>query len=164
LVAGPFVAGPAEVLDRAEWVGYSVDLFPVVPADVTDPDLVGPRPDRHPKRVSEAVGDDATLVRIGAARKRVVRHSRAGVWIDALDGAVEGGRVGWSGRRDERGAKVLAAERPSLRTGRRLLTTDPAGRVAARVERTPILAPVREVEARAVAGGDVKSAIGAESE
>src|SRR4029453_376286 len=166
LVTGPLVARPAEVLHRAERVCDLVDLLPVVPADVADPNLVRPGPDRHPKRVSETVGDDAALVRIGAARKRVVWHSRASVGIDAQDGAVERRRVGWGWWwiRVEWGAKILAAEGAAFRARRRLVPADSAGGVATRVTWIAILPPVGEVEARAVAGRDVKSAVGAESE
>ncbi len=152
------VAGPAEVGGgAARRVGDPVDLLPVVHADVADPGFVGARPDRHPERVSQAEGDDPLLVRVAAGRERVAGHAGAGVGIDAKDRAAEAGRV--RGR-----ARVLAAQRASLRRRGGEGGAGFARRVAARVDRVPLLAPVGEVEAGSLAATDVELAVGAEGQ
>ena len=154
LAAGALVAGPAEVLDAGVGrVGDAVDLLPVVPADVADPELVGAGPDREAERVAEAVGDDPARVRVGARRRAGCRAAPA---------PVSGSTrmiVPSSADRVAGGAEVLAAQRAALGGRRRLRAADAAGRVAARVERDARLAVVDEVEARAVAAADVERAV-----
>ena len=152
------VAGPPEVVDggvgdRAE----VVDLLPVVPADVTDPDVVRARADREPEGVAEAVGDDPAGVGVGAEPERVAREGSARGLVDAQHGAVERDRV-------RRRAQVLAPQGAALGRGRCQGAAAVAGRVAAGVERVPVLSPVREVEARAVAAAHVERAVRAERE
>ena len=147
------VARPAEVAHRRRWVGHAVDLLPVVPADLAEPDLVGAGTHGDAERVAEAVGDDPAG--IGIARARVVRQRVAGVRVHAQDGSAEPGGVG--GR-----AHVLGPESTALRGGRRLGAADTRRRVPARVARNPLLPPVGDVVVRALPGADVQRAVGAE--
>src|SRR5207247_5433148 len=73
IVAGlavvPLVARPTEVLDR--YVGgahESIDLFPRVPANVANPQLIRAGPNREPERVAKAVRPDTLGVRVPGPR------------------------------------------------------------------------------------------------
>ena len=72
------VARPAEVrrAGRARRRRQVVELFPGVVADVADPEVVGPGPEREPERVAQAVAHDPPLVRVGRADERVARRRR----------------------------------------------------------------------------------------
>ena len=91
----------------------------------------------------------------GSGGQRVGRQRGAGGRVDADDGAVEGHRV--AGR-----AQILATQRAAFGGGRGQGGADPARRVAARVERGTVLAPVGEVEAGPVAAGGVQGPVGPE--
>src|SRR5688572_14868570 len=94
MAVGSLVARPAEVLHRR--IGRAqepVHLFVVAAPDVADPELVRPRPDRHPEGVAKAVRDDAALVRVGAAGEWVARKGGPADGIDPDDRAVEPGWV-----------------------------------------------------------------------
>ena len=117
LTAVALVARPPEVERRGErrGVGDRVDLLPVVPADVAQPDLVRAAAHGEAERVAHSVGDDALLVLVGTrlVEPRVAGHTGAGVGIDADDGARERDLARrallapWAGR--------LGAERAALR-------------------------------------------------
>src|SRR5262249_51164204 len=93
LLREALVAGPAEVLDdRVARVADAVDLFPRVPADVTDPELARSGTRRDAERVAQAVRDDAARGRV-RGDQRVVEHGRAGRGIDAQDRAAEADAV-----------------------------------------------------------------------
>ena len=155
------VAGPAEVLDRARRrVGEPVDLLPVVPADVADPDLVRAGPGREAERVAEAVGDDAVVRSRSAPPYSGLSGSAAPVvGIDAAGSCRRG-------RRDRRacGGPGLRSAPPSA-VGGVCVAADaaPAGRRrgCVGIARLPV---VDEVEARAVAAAHVERAVGAEGE
>ncbi len=158
LAACALVARPAEVVDGQ--IGHrseAVDLFPVVPAHVPDPDVVRAGADCQPEGISQALGDDAPGVRIGAEAERIAGEGGARVLVDANHGPVERDRV-------SRRAQILAPERTSL--GRRRCQIRPRrpGRVPARVDRVAVLAPVCEVEARPVASAHVEGTVRAECE
>ena len=150
------VAGPAEVHDAARGrIGDPVDLLPVVPADVAEPDLVGARPEREPERVAEAVGDDPAGVGIAVAEQGVAGESGASGGIDPEDRAVERDRVA-------AGAQVLRSERPAGGRRRGLRPTDPSRGIVAGVLRAALLAVVGDVEVGAVTAADVEGAVGTE--
>ena len=141
------VAGPPEVGGLGGGRDEPVDLLPVVPTDVADPQLVGAGP----------VGERKGLRRPWATMRRALGSDD-----------VASGFVG-------RPAPVAGSTRmtePSSRTGsplvrRSWLRSAPpsavggeggpgaARRVPARVQRVAVLAPVDEVEARTVTGAGV---------
>src|SRR5262249_10538651 len=90
LDGGALVAGPAEVQDTGRRIRDPVDLLPVVPPDVADPDLVRSRSDRQAKRIPEAVPDDPILTRDREPREWIVGRRLAGDRVDAQDLATKG--------------------------------------------------------------------------
>src|SRR5205823_12166598 len=73
-----FVTRPAEVLERVRRrIADPVDLLPVVPTDVADPEVVRPRLDREAKRIAQTVSDDAPGIGVGARPERVVGETGA---------------------------------------------------------------------------------------
>jgi hypothetical protein len=154
---GALVAGPAAVLDRAEHIRDAVDLLPAAEADVADPQLARLRPERDPERVAEAVQDHTPRVEIRAREERVRGQRSAVVGVDADDRPVEGDRVAAC-------AQVLRPQRSPLGRRRRERGADAAGRVAARVHRAAVLAPVGEAEGGAVACRGIQRAVGPELE
>jgi hypothetical protein len=94
-VGGSLEARPAEVLDDpVGGIGDAVELLVDVPADVGHPDLVGAGPGGEAERVAQAVGDDAPGLGRVRADERVAGTGRAGVGVEAQDGAVVAERVG----------------------------------------------------------------------
>ena len=117
------VARPAEVLDdRVGRVDDPVDLLPVVPADVADPELARPGPEREAERVAQAVGDDPARVRVGAAGERVAGRPAPVAGSTRMIEPSRRGRI--AGR-----AQVLAAQRAALggRRGQRRARRRPGG-------------------------------------
>ena len=119
------VARPAEVPGRPVRVRERVDLFPLVPPDVADPDVVGPGLDREAVRVAKAVGDDPARVRVAAAGVGVLGPGGPAVGVDADDGPAESRRIAAR-------TQVLRPEGAALGGRRRRVG---AARVAARVDR-----------------------------
>ena len=139
LPAHPFVAGPAEVLhDGVGGVRDPVDLLPLGPAHVADPDLARPGADGEAEGIAQAVGDDPSGVGVRAAEERVGRQRRAGGGIDAQDRAVQTGRVArraevlgaqgaaLGGRRRQRRAGRARADRRRGSAGRRPVRSRPS--------------------------------------
>src|SRR5690606_16806777 len=90
----PLVARPAEVLHGAVGgVRDAVDLLPLVPADVANPQFTGAGPEGEAELVAHAVGDHAAFDLVRAARVRIAGHRLAGARIDADDRAVERDRL-----------------------------------------------------------------------
>ena len=134
-----------------------IDLLPLAPADVAQPDLARARPYGEAEGVAKPVGDDAPGVGVGVADEGVVRQRGAGSGVHAQDRPIE--RHGIAAR-----AQVLRTQRPSFGGWRRQSRPYPTGRIAAGVERVTILAVVGEVEARPVPAADVQSPVGAEGQ
>ena len=132
-------------------------ILPRVPAHVPGPDLAGSGPDGDAERVAQTVGDGPARVGVGRAGVRVVGEGRAGVGVHAQDRSVERRRIG-------RRPYVLRAQGSSLRGRWTHGPADTGGRIATGIHGTAVLAVVGEVEARAVAGGDVERAVGAEGQ
>ena len=152
------VARPAEVVGDTVVDGTEViDLFPGVIPDVADPDVVRPRPDREPERIPQPVRDDSPCVGVGALCKGVVGEAGASARVDPDDRPVERRRVA-------RRPHILAPQCTPLCGRRRERCADPSGRVAARVSRVAVLAPIGEVEARTLAPARVERPVGAEEE
>ena len=154
IVAGlavvPLVARPTEVLDR--YVGgahESIDLFPRVPANVANPQLIRAGPNREPERVAKAVRHDPLGVRVPGPR--VAGRGGSGRRIDPEDRPVQ--RRGIGNR-----LEVLAAKRPAFGGGGRHRASRG---IPARV---PHLAVVHVIEGGSVAAGDVQHSIRAERE
>src|SRR5262249_34681771 len=151
----PLIAGPAEVArGAAGGGGQPVDLLPGVPAHVAYPQLVGPRPLREPERVTQPVGHDPAGVRVRRCSQRVVRQALPGVWVDANDRTVQGGRA--IGAPD-----TLAAQGAALRGGRVQRRAGRCRRVTARIRLVSgvgraVLAVVDVVKTGAVARASVE--------
>ena len=91
-------------------VGDAIDLLVVVPTDVAEPEFVGAGPERESERIAQAVGDDASFVRVGTSAEGVAGCGSSRRRVDPDERAVQG-RGGGSGRR---GAGGLGAERAAL--------------------------------------------------
>ena len=145
------VARPTEVPDLRGRGHETVDLLPVVPPDVTDPELVGAGAFGDPEGVAQPGGDHATGIGVGGRGQRVGGQAGSGRRVDPDHRAVQAHRV-------PGGLEVLAAQRPALRTRRGEGGAHATRRVTAGVDRASVLAPVGEVEARAVTGAGVEGA------
>src|SRR5262245_50978597 len=74
LPVGTLVTWPAKILHYSVGgIHDPIELFPIEPANVADPQLVSAWPDRHTKRIAQSIGDDAASIRIGISRQWVVR-------------------------------------------------------------------------------------------
>ncbi len=158
--AGPFkaalapatlVTGPAEVDRRGHRradVLDAIDLFPAVPTDVGDPQLLGCAAERHPERIAQAARHDRRRRR---NRPRIEqRRHRFG--IDPQHLAVEPGRE----RRCRDGRiDYLRAQRAALRGRRR----ERCGRIGRITERVAGVAVVDGCERRAVAAADIEETV-----
>ena len=160
------VTRPAEIgYRRCKWVRHPVDRLPRVPADVADPQFVGPRANRKAERVAQTVADDPAGVEIATRNKRVCGPCVARGRVHADHRPVEDGRL-------SRGPpEALAAEGAALRRRRRQRRPDAPGRVTAGIlggddwEGRPAELPViGVVEVRAVSGTRVQRAVQPEVE
>src|SRR6185503_2309201 len=120
-----FIAGPAEIEDVAGRHD-PVDLLPLEPADVSDPDLVGTGTDREAQRIAEARGDDAVRSGNRAAGQRVAGGGIA-VGVDAQELAAEGGPA------VSRHPEILAAQRAAKRRGWIRCDAETGRRIATRI-------------------------------
>src|SRR5204863_6596259 len=84
-----FHAGPAVVLSAGRRAQLEVDLFPVVLADVADPEVAGGGVEREAPRVAEAPGPDlgtgAALADERVGRRDGVRLAGRRLGVDAED-------------------------------------------------------------------------------
>ena len=126
-----------------------------------------PRP-TSPIQSSDVPGRKAILKGLRRPCAMIRRALRSGLEKSGLDGQ-RGPVVGVDpddrpveGHRVAARAQVLRAQAAALGRRRREDGADPSGRVAARVERAAVLAPVGEAEGGAVAGGRVEIAVRAE--
>ena len=157
--ADAFEARPAEVLDReVSGRGDAIQLFPIVPPDVADPELGGAGARRHAKGVAEAVRDDRIVGDVAAADQRVVGHGCAGQRVQPQHGAVVADGIGPA-------QQVLTAQRTTLRGRWRERRADATRGITAGIpRRKAALAVVDEREARAVATAHVERAVAAEAD
>ena len=110
LVVRPLLARPAEVGHRRPGGVQPVDLLVVAPSDVGDEHVAGGRVDGVAVRVAEAVGDDVVVIGGRPADQGVARCRRAGVRVEAHDGAVPALRIA-------RRQQVLGTERTTFALG-----------------------------------------------
>ena len=145
------VAGPAEVHHTRGRVGDPIDLLPRTPSDIAGPDLVRPGPSCDAEWIAKSMSHDPLGIGIGAREKRVARQSGARQRVYAQDRAIERRWVG-------RSPNVLRSKGASLGNRQRHASS---GRIAARVDRSAVLAPVGEVEARSIAAADIERPVSA---
>jgi Adenylate and Guanylate cyclase catalytic domain len=78
---------------RISGIDNAVDLFPVIPAHVPNPQLVGARSLGETERIAKTMGDNALRIGIGGSGQGVVWKTGTGRWVDPDDAAIQADRV-----------------------------------------------------------------------